>query len=108
MTTQTLSSSRQRLRSVPSLRPAKDLFAVAPGVAGLQTVLVNLYFVGTPGRWVLVDAGIPMNAGRIRCAAERRFGPGAKPEAIILTHGHFDHVGSLQALAERWDVPIYA
>lgn len=26
----------------------------------------------------------------------------------MLTHGHFDHVGSLQALAEHWNVPIYA
>jgi glyoxylase-like metal-dependent hydrolase (beta-lactamase superfamily II) len=26
----------------------------------------------------------------------------------VLTHGHFDHVGCLQKLAEKWDVPIYA
>jgi glyoxylase-like metal-dependent hydrolase (beta-lactamase superfamily II) len=25
-----------------------------------------------------------------------------------MTHAHFDHAGSLEALAERWDVPIYA
>ena len=28
--------------------------------------------------------------------------------AIILTHGHFDHAGSALALAREWDVPIYA
>ena len=25
-----------------------------------------------------------------------------------MTHGHFDHVGALATLAERWNVPIYA
>jgi glyoxylase-like metal-dependent hydrolase (beta-lactamase superfamily II) len=25
-----------------------------------------------------------------------------------LTHGHFDHVGPLETLAEEWDVPVYA
>lgn len=90
--------------------PDDSLMHVADDVAGMTVVMVNLYFVGEPGSgdWVLVDAGLPMSAGRIRAAAERRFGSGAKPKAIILTHGHFDHVGSLRTLAEEWDVPIYA
>jgi glyoxylase-like metal-dependent hydrolase (beta-lactamase superfamily II) len=33
--------------------------------------------------------------------------PGAAPQAIIMTHGHFDHRGSLQQLADEWRVPIY-
>ena len=40
--------------------------------------------------------------------AEARFGAGSRPEAIYLTHGHFDHAGSALALAERWEVPIFA
>ena len=27
---------------------------------------------------------------------------------MILTHGHFDHIGSARSLCETWDVPIYA
>ncbi|MFC7553223.1 MBL fold metallo-hydrolase [Pseudoroseomonas wenyumeiae] len=30
------------------------------------------------------------------------------PAAIIMTHGHFDHVGVLEDLAAGWDVPVYA
>ena len=83
---------------------------VTDDVAALQDLIVNVIFYGTPGGpWVLVDAGMPYTAlPKIRLAAERRFGPGNRPQAIILTHGHFDHVGALPMLADEWDVPIYA
>jgi glyoxylase-like metal-dependent hydrolase (beta-lactamase superfamily II) len=57
---------------------------------------------------VLIDTGIPGIASIIIRGAEQRFGRGSRPAAILLTHGHFDHVGSLEKLAERWDVPVYA
>lgn len=83
---------------------------VTEDVAYLKTALVNVVFFGRSGErdWVLIDAGIPGSASAIVAAAERRFGPGARPSAIILTHGHFDHVGALETLARRWDIPVYA
>ncbi|MGA3040426.1 MAG: MBL fold metallo-hydrolase [Bryobacteraceae bacterium] len=82
---------------------------MTPGVARLRTLIANIYLVGSPGGpWALVDTGTPGNAGRIRDAAELRFGRGARPEAILLTHGHWDHAGSALELAGYWDVPIYA
>jgi glyoxylase-like metal-dependent hydrolase (beta-lactamase superfamily II) len=56
----------------------------------------------------LIDAGLYGSANRIRRAAENRYGKGSRPAAILLTHGHFDHVGALRQLAEEWQVPIYA
>ena len=41
-------------------------------------------------------------------AAKSTFGAETKPEAIILTHGHFDHVGTIFELLKVWDVPVYA
>ena len=82
---------------------------VAPGVARLGVVFVNVFALGEPGGpWVLVDAGLNGSAGLIRRSVEGRFGAGARPEAILLTHGHFDHVGSVRNLADGWDVPVYA
>jgi glyoxylase-like metal-dependent hydrolase (beta-lactamase superfamily II) len=83
------------------------MFDVAPEVAGLRTVMVNLYFVGTAEEWVLVDTGMPKSTQWIQHCAHQRFQE-SKPKAIVLTHGHFDHTGSLEELAEMWDVPVYA
>lgn len=77
----------------------------------LPVQIVNVCFVGNPDEkkgWVLIDAGMPKSADAILSAAEKRFGSDNRPKAIILTHGHFDHVGALVDLVEHWDVPVYA
>ena len=90
----------------------RKTFAVTDSLAGLRIGIVNVYFHGEPsagdGRWVLIDAGLHGSSERIVHAAEELYRVGARPAAIILTHGHFDHVGALRDLALLWDVPIYA
>src|SRR4051812_3547901 len=84
---------------------------VTPQVTRLRDKIVNSYLVGEPssGTWVIVDAGMtPGHAKKIFSAAAERFGPEAVPSAILLTHGHFDHVGALTPLLERWNVPVFA
>jgi len=70
--------------------------------------IVNLIFIGNKDHWVLVDAGMPKKGEEIFKVCEDRFGIGNKPAAIIITHGHFDHIGGLVYLLEKWQVPVYA
>jgi len=80
---------------------------IAEGVRGLRIAFVNVFAVThAGGSWTLIDAGVPFSATAIRSWAERQFD--APPLAIVLTHGHFDHVSGAADLANHWDVPIYA
>ena len=92
--------------------PHYDLEEVTTGLARLRVGFVNVYFLsrreGDAPRWVLVDAGLAMGAAQILRVAAERFGDDTRPDAIVLTHGHFDHVGALGPLLAVWDVPVYA
>ena len=81
---------------------------IAREVAIVPGLIANAYLVGSRESWVVVDAGIPGSHRRIRRAATRRFGADARPRAVVLTHGHFDHAGSAGALASYWGVRIFA
>ncbi len=81
--------------------------AIAQGVQGLRITFVNVFAISNAdGSWTLIDAGMPLSEGLIRGWAEKQFS--TPPKAIVLTHGHFDHVSAARDLADKWDVPIFA
>jgi glyoxylase-like metal-dependent hydrolase (beta-lactamase superfamily II) len=85
--------------------------SVLPDLFCYTDQIVNLVLVGNPAtsnEFVLIDAGMPKSAEEIKEVVQERFGENALPKAIVLTHGHFDHVGSLVELLEEWNVPVYA
>lgn len=82
---------------------------VAPDVAYYTNQIVNIVMIGKPNEnWVLIDAGLPKSGEEIINVAQERYGENNPPSAIILTHGHFDHVGSIVVLLSKWKVPVYA
>ncbi len=83
---------------------------VLPDLLNHTIQIVNIQLVGSPNSkdFVLVDAGMPNSADEIIAVTEERFGTNSRPKAIILTHGHFDHVGGIIELIDHWDVPVYA
>lgn len=81
---------------------------VAPDLLVMSFRVVTACLLGEPesAHWILVDTGLENSADFILKEAEKRFGK-SSPNAIILTHGHFDHVGSVIKLSEHWNVPVY-
>lgn len=80
---------------------------LALGVRRVPIGFVNVYAVANPdGSWVLVDTGLPGAAGYLQRFAEAEMG--GPPAAIVLTHGHFDHAGNAEALADAFGVTVYA
>ena len=59
---------------------------------------------GTPSPCVVIDPGD--QATKIKYELDAT---GLRPEAILLTHAHFDHIGAVQGLRSYFpDIPIYA
>lgn len=83
---------------------------VVPDIYSHTIQIVNFILVGEPGTtdFVIVDAGMPGSAEEMIAVCEERFGKDSRPKAILLTHGHFDHVGAIIELVEHWNVPVYA
>lgn len=80
---------------------------IASGVQGLRIAFVNVFAVTHPdGSWTLIDAALPFTATIIQHWAKQV--SEAPPNAIILTHGHFDHVSAARELADQWNVCVYA
>jgi glyoxylase-like metal-dependent hydrolase (beta-lactamase superfamily II) len=94
----------------PSTDTGDGTETIARDLAYRRLSIVNVVFYGEPASaagWTLIDTGLPTSASTIRACAQKRFGP-RPPQAIIMTHGHFDHAGTVETLAEDWNVPVYA
>lgn len=50
----------------------------------------------------VIDAG--GDAGKIKAAIESMHG---KPKYLLLTHGHFDHVGGVEEICSAYNIPFY-
>lgn len=86
-----------------------NTWLVAPGVWRIKDIFVNVYLIQDREAtgWIMVDTGLKSTAGKVRKFVTDVFGKGQKPKAIIMTHAHFDHRGSLIELAQEWSVPVY-
>ena len=71
----------------------------------LGMVQTNCYILMNADTKEAVIVDPPENADAI----ERRVTVmGAKPVAVLLTHGHFDHIMAAKEIRERYGIPVYA
>jgi glyoxylase-like metal-dependent hydrolase (beta-lactamase superfamily II) len=79
---------------------------VAPGVHRLGNPLVNFYLVEADGGMTLVDAGLPGFYDQLEAFLRDRGRRVAEIDALVLTHGHSDHVGIAEKV-HREGVPVH-
>lgn len=68
---------------------------VGPGIA-------NCYLIHNGKESLIVDPGA--DADRIIYSIEEL---SLKPIAILLTHTHYDHIGAVEAMREKYEIPVY-
>ncbi|MBR1524170.1 MAG: MBL fold metallo-hydrolase, partial [Lachnospiraceae bacterium] len=71
----------------------------------LGPVGTNVYFIINDETKECVIADPADSPERITDFMERN---GMIPVAIILTHGHYDHIAGIEGVLAKWKLPIYA
>lgn len=70
----------------------------------------NWYLVedGAGGGLTVVDTGLPRSWDSLRSALSELGRSAGDIEAVVLTHGHFDHMGFARRAQEELGVPVWA
>jgi glyoxylase-like metal-dependent hydrolase (beta-lactamase superfamily II) len=80
---------------------------VVEGVHRVEDAYTNWYLVEEGGRLTIVDTGVPTSWRSLRDALARLGHDRTQVEAVVLTHGHFDHLGFAERARSELGVPVY-
>lgn len=69
----------------------------------VSSFATNCYLVARNGKCIIIDPGAA-KADIVRGIEDIQ----ATPVAILLTHGHCDHVGAVSELKNEYHIPVYA
>lgn len=81
---------------------------VARGIHRVQDAHTNWYLIDDNGRLTVVDTGLPRSWASLQTALSTLGHQPGDIEAVVLTHGHFDHMGFARRAQTELGVPVWA
>lgn len=96
-----------------SIRPRRRSPLDVLFMGGCGEIGMNLTLYGSEDRWIAIDCGMmihqelpgsPLQVPDVEALRQR----GITPSALVVTHGHEDHIGAIVWLWPRWGCPIWA
>jgi glyoxylase-like metal-dependent hydrolase (beta-lactamase superfamily II) len=80
---------------------------VAEGIHRVEDAYTNWYLVEDGGRMTVVDSGLPTSWPSLLAALRSLARRPEDVAAIVLTHGHFDHLGFSERARVELGVPVW-
>jgi glyoxylase-like metal-dependent hydrolase (beta-lactamase superfamily II) len=79
----------------------------ADGIHRVEDAYTNWYIVEADGGLTVVDAGVPRSWDSFRAALRDLRRRPDDVEALVLTHGHFDHLGFAERARAELGIPVF-